>query len=190
MITLKEYQSTEEDFFNLDREKKLAHIDMHFEKPEDIFEQRVISKIPLLTEEFTDLYVNAFDLVPKEYKLDVSFSFDDLDGYTEKELEEIFWKNVLLNIKILKRQTDKKNSLALLLCGIGILFILLYIFVERSWNDESAAREIVTYVLDIIATVPFWGAMETYIIDNSETRKDLLNLKRRFHNVSFSRKNS
>jgi len=68
------------------------------------------------------------------------------------------------------------------------MFIVLSVWINRIWESESFAEEIVVYMLDIIATVPFWGAMEIYIIDNRERRRKIFNIRRRFHSIEFSQK--
>ena len=77
---------------------------------------------------------------------------------------------------------------ALYLCLTGVVCILLSIWVNNIWKDESTLRDIVVYVLDIAATVPFWAAMEIYFIDNKERRRRLLDLKKRFAGIEFHSK--
>ena len=78
----------------------------------------------------------------------------------------------------------------MILCGIGLAFILLSIYIGSVWTEESVAKDIVVYILDIIATVPFWGAMEICIIDNRERRRKLSNIRRRFNTIEFRRKDA
>jgi hypothetical protein len=178
----------EEQFFDLDHENRIAHIPLEYEKPGDMFDGTIMSKVPKMSEDFIDCVIQSCELVPKKYKLNVDVVFDDLDGYTEEELSDICIKNILLEIKIRKRRTDRENRLALGLCVIGLLFILASILIGNVWTDGGTAQEVVMFILDIFATVPFWGAVEIYVIDSSEKRKIIEDLLRRFHAITFRKK--
>ena len=188
----KDFLSIEEDFLNieeefckLDHENKVAGIPLHFEKPGDIFADCAGTTTPLVSADFIECLYRCFDFIPDKYKLDIHIRFDDMEGYTEEELHEIFRKNILLEAKVRFRLSRRQNRLALALCAVGLLFIAGYVLVCSLWEGESALKEIVTFVLEIAATVPFWGAMEVYFIDNSEKRKKALNIRRRFRSVTF-----
>lgn len=182
------YLKIEEEFYELDSEKKTALIRMEYEKPGDIIESSAATKTPRLTDDFLDDLISRFDYLPMKYKLHFRVAFDDMDGYSEEQMKEICVKNVLLETKTRYRIARGHNRLALYLCLIGVACILLSIWVNNIWKDESTLREIVVYVLDIAATVPFWAAMEIYFIDNNERRRKLLDLKKRFASIEFCRK--
>lgn len=181
-------QDIEEQFFELDHENRVAQIRLEYEKPAAIFDCSTVSKIPKMSEVFIDWVIRCFELIPKKYKLDVDVVFADLDGYTEEELSEICAKNILLEIKIRKRRTERENRLALSLCAIGLLFILASIYIGNVWTDGGTAQEIVMFFLDIFATVPFWAAVEIYVVDSSEKRETVRNLLLRFHAITFRKK--
>lgn len=183
-----EYLNIEEEFYELDHEQKTALIRLEYEKPSDIIKSNAATKTPWLTDDFLEDLINIFNYIPLKYKLKIRIAFDDLDGYSEEQMEDIFQKNLMLETKSRNRDARGHNRLALYLCLIGVLCILLSIWVNRIWTDESTLRDIVVYVLDIAATVPFWAAMEIYFIDNSERRRQLVNLKKRFAGIEFCRK--
>ena len=183
--TKSEFRSIEEEFFELDHENKEVLIRRTFEKPEEIFDTNAVTKTPLMTEEFIESLIGAFDRVPDKYKLNIRIAFDDLDGYSEEQLVDICRKNFMQETKTRIRYAYRQNRLAVALCGIGLFFILLSIWLGSVWTAESTVRDVVLYILDIVATVPFWGAMEICIIDNRERRRKILNIKRRFHTIEF-----
>ena len=178
----------EEEFYELDHEQKNALIRMEYEKPGDIIEPSAATKTPRLSDDFLEGLINIFNYLPLKYKLKIRIAFDDLDGYSEEQMKDIFQKNLVLETKSRNRDARGHNRLALYLCLIGVVCILLSIWVNKVWTDESTLMDIVVYVLDIAATVPFWAAMEIYFIDNSERRRQLLNLKKRFAGIEFRRK--
>ena len=184
----KQYLNIEDEFFELDHEQKTAMIRMEYEKPGDIIEPSAATKTPRLSDDFIEDLINTFDYLPLKYKLHIQVAFDDLDGYSEEQMEDICQKNLMLETKTRYREARGHNRLAIYLCLAGIVCILLSIWVNNIWTEESTLREIVVYVLDIAATVPFWAAMEIYFIDNSERRRKLLNLKKRFAGIEFHRK--
>ena len=111
--------------------------------------------------------------------------FEDFNGYDEKELSVIFRKSILLESMRMKGKEADDSRFALLLCGAGLICILISIFVCNAWQSESIVREIVVHVLDIMATVPFWGAMDIYFVSYGERRQNAVNLVKRFHGVRF-----
>ena len=184
----KKYLNIEDDFFELDHEQKTAIIRMEYERPGDIIEPSTATKTPRLTSDFIESVIGIFDYLPLKYKLQIQVAFDDMEGYNEEQMEDICQKNLVLETKTRYREARSHNRLALYLCLTGVVCILLSIWVNNIWKDESTLRDIVVYVLDIAATVPFWAAMEIYFIDNKERRRRLLALKKRFAGIEFHSK--
>ncbi len=181
----KRERKIENEFLELDNENKIASIRLLFDKPSDIFYENMATKIPMINDLFTDGILQSFDMAPKHFKVDMDVVFNDLEDYDTEELETIFRKNVLLKTAIMKRGRDNQNSLALLLCGIGLVFILISIAVENVSMANETLKTIIAYVLDIMATVPFWGAMEIYLINNNEQKKYITDKLLQFHSISF-----
>ena len=186
----KKLLSIHEDFFQLDKQNKLARVDLAFDSPSDIFTQTVQAGIPIISEDFFVWLFNIFDYMPDKYKLDISISFSDLEGYSEKRLEEIFWKNMLLELRILGQKARRRNRLVLFLCMTGLAFILFTVWLNRLWTGEGTVKEIVFFILDIIATVPFWGVMDIFLVEGSERRRTAANIRKRFNSISFHRKDA
>ena len=186
--TGKAFMSIHDDFFQLDKQEKLARIDLEFHTPSEIFSSTVQAGIPVLSGDFLTRLYNAFDFIPDRYKLDINVFFSDLEGYSEERLEEIFRKNMLLELRVLTQKARRRNRLVLLLCVIGLAFILLTAWLNRLWTSEGTAKDIVFFILDIVATVPFWGAMDIYLVEGSERRKSAANIRKRFNSISFRRK--
>jgi hypothetical protein len=182
------YLNIEEEFFELDSEQNTALVRMEYEKPSDIIETSAATKTPRMSTGFLEEVIDKFDYLPMKYKLHFRVAFDDMDGYSEEQMKDICNKNLLLETKTRNRIARGHNRLALYLCLIGIVCILLSIWVNNIWTEENTLREIVVYVLDIAATVPFWAAMEIYFIDNSERRRKLVNLRKRFDGIEFRQK--
>ena len=175
-------------FFQLDKQEKRARINLEFHAPSEIFSSAVRAGVPVLSGDFLAQLNNAFDLIPDRYKLDISVSFGDLAGYSEERLEEIFRKNLMLELRILGQKVHRRNRLVLILCGTGLAFILLTSWLNRLWTEEGTVKDIVFFILDIVATVPFWGAMDIYLVKGGEKRKNAANIRKRFNSISFQRK--
>ena len=181
----KKLLSIHEDFFRLDKEAKLARIDLAFDSSSDIFTPAVQSEIPILSEDFITWLFSAFDYLPDKYRLDITVFFNDMEGFSEESLKEIFRKNIMLALRIHAQKAHRQNRLALTLCVTGLVFILASVLLGQLWTEESTVHDIVLSVLDIVATVPFWGAMEIYLVEGSERRKITENITKRFRSISF-----
>ena len=182
---VKEYEHIEEEFFDIDKEKKIAYIKLHFGKPSDIFDNNYISKRPVLSDDFLDWVNSAFTLIPKKYKIDLDVTFDDTEGYASKELADVFKMNVFLDYKTRKSAEKKKNNIAYGLIFIGTLLFAAMITVNRLWTTDSVFKDIVSYVMDIATTVTYWEAMGILIVENKEHRDYRKGLITRFYAISF-----
>ena len=175
-------------FFELDIENKIAHIRLDFDKPSEIFDRNAVTKIPLMGEDFLSWIIRSFDSVPNDYKLDIRVFFNDLEEYREDELAEICKKNILLETVIYRRKAGRLNRLALSLCALGLVFVLASIGVNVWWDSDSIAKQIIAFIMEIAATVPFWSAVDIYFVKNGEKRRNAANFVRRFHNIAFYKK--
>ena len=71
---IKEYINIEEDFFNLDKENRLAHMKLEFVTPRDLFDTNSITKTPVFNDEFTEWLKASFEYAPKKYKIDLDIA--------------------------------------------------------------------------------------------------------------------
>ena len=109
----------------------------------------------MLNDDFVDWVDRSFDMVPGRYKVDLSVTFDDLEGYTKVELYDICTINLEHEVKIQAREVSWYNRLALALCGVGSLLLIAFILVAALWEGDSTIKTIVTFQLEILATVSF-----------------------------------
>lgn len=79
----------------------------------------------MMSGEFLTQLYNTFDYIPDRYRLDISVSFRNPEGYSEERLEVIFRKNMILALRIISQEARRRNRLVLILRAIGLLFILL-----------------------------------------------------------------
>ena len=185
----KDFLSVQEEFLELDHDSHLVNISLQYAKPDDIIDSTVISKTPLLKQEFFERITRAFDNVPDSYRLNIHVFFDSFGNYSEEELSEISRKNILLETGAQISRNKNQNKLALSLCGAGLFFILVSIFMNLYWTEETALKEVIAFILDIAATVPLWSAADLYFVSERGKRKQAVNMHRRFSGISFHEKN-
>ena len=181
------YNNIEEEFFEIDKEKKLAKISLSFDRVSEIFDLNYISKMPVLSDDFMEWITSAFSIIPSRYKIQVSISFGDYEGYSEQQLNDIFWKNIVLSAKSKRDSQRKRNSIAYGLIAAGIVFFAGMILTEINWDTESVMKPIISYVSDIATTVSFWEAMTILIVERKEQRSYLISVEKRFAGVSFEK---
>ena len=182
---LEDYKNIEKEFFDLDDENHIADVCFQYASPDDIFDESIRTKIPMMSQDFIDRISESFDLAPTSYKLNFRLFFDSMEGYSSEELSEIAHNNLLLLSRLHSEQVKKQNCLALMLCAVGALFILLTIILNNLWTKDSLISQIVYFVLDIASTVPFWSAADIYFTAGTEKRKQVSNLLHRFLEISF-----
>lgn len=181
------YKNIEEEFFEIDKEKKLAKISLSFDRVSEIFDLNYISKMPVLSDDFMEWITSAFSIIPSRYKIQVSISFGDYEGYSEQQLNDIFWKNIVLSAKSKRDSQRKRNSIAYGLIAAGIVLFAGMIITEINWDTESVMKPIISYVSDIATTVAFWEAMTILIVERKEQRSYLISVEKRFAGVSFEK---
>lgn len=184
----KEFLDIEEDFFELDKESKIATINLEFSKPSDIFDINAITKTPMLSDDFLDWIHTTFEYAPRKYKLDLNISFEDLENYKVEQLEDIFKKNIGLEFKRIERKVLSKNRIAYVLICVGLLFLIGMILMESFWNEGGTIKTIISYIFDIMTTVTFWEAMTILVVESVERRKAMQSIAKRFNKITFLKK--
>lgn len=182
------FKNIENEFFELDHENKKAHMKLEFSKPSDIFDANSITKIPVLSDDFNDWIKASFEYAPRKYKIDLDIGFDDLEGYKEEEIQDIFQKNMMLEGKKSLKQTALKNKIAIGLVITGLISLISMILLLGLWKDGGVVKEIVSYIFDIATTVTFWEAMTILIVENKEKRNLAKNFIRKYDSIKFHKK--
>lgn len=180
------FGNIEEEFFETDKEKSLATIRLSFDKVSDVFDLNYISKQPVLSDDFMDWIESAFRILPSRYKIKLVVSFGDYEGYDEARLNDIFWKNILLDFKSRRDNQKKRNFLAYGLIAAGLVFFAGMLAIEFAWKDDSVLRTVFSYISDIATTVTFWEAMNILIVERREQRSYLKAIRKRFIGVEFA----
>lgn len=182
---IENFNNIENEFFELDHEKKIALMRLNFDKPSDIFDTNAITKIPVLSDDFIDWVKASFEYAPKKYTIDLDVSFKDMEGYSEEELKSIFFKNMILESKKAFKNISLKNKIAISLIIIGVTLLVGMILLLSLWKDGGTLKEVISYVLDIASTVTIWEAMNILIVENKERRTYYKNLIKRYGDIKF-----
>lgn len=185
---MKDFAGLEGQFFDIDEEKKIAHLFLEFEKPSDIFDANSVTKTPVLSDDFLEWFDSAFSYTPDSCRIDLTVSFHDLEGYDEQELSRIFRLNTLLEAKKSARKTREKNRLAFGLIALGALFFGAMLLMQNVWSEGGFFKEMLSYVADIATTVLFWEAATILLVENKERRDYERNLLKKFSSVTFRKK--
>lgn len=181
----KRFNEIEEEFYELDKENKKAKMRLEFNKPSDIFVFNAITKKPTFTDDFIDWIKCAFEYAPRKYMIDLDVSFKDMENYDEETLKELFYANTLLEAKRAYKTTISKNRVAIGLVVLGVFLLIALLLVRTLWKSGGVAKEIITYIMDIGATVTFWEALTILIVENKEKRDLNKQYLMRFSSISF-----
>ncbi len=185
---IKELANIEEEFFQLDKENKIAFMKLEFANTDEVFDKNSITKIPIFNDEFSEWLKSAFAYAPKGYKIDLDITFDDLGEYSEEQLKEIFIKNAALELKVSQRNQKYKSKIALSLFATGIIFLVAMILVAALWQEERALKEIIVAIIEIASWVTIWEALDIFIVEHSERRNYMKSLAKRFKSINFHKK--
>ncbi len=185
---LQEYRDVESEFFDVDQKRKKVCMKLEFKEPKDIFDTNAITKLPVLSDDFMDWLGTSFKYAPKNYKIDIDVSFDNMDGFNEEKLKDVFFKNMVLEAKKAMNRKRLKNRIAIILVCIGLAFLIPMLLLLGLWQNGGVAKDIVSYILDIAATVTIWEALTILIVENSEHTHIVKRMIERFDSISFHQK--
>ena len=169
---------------------KVAFVKLKFGTPEEIFDRNYLTKTPVVSDDFMDWIHSAFRLIPQEYKINLDILFDDLQGYSEENLEEIFRQNILLEYRAVFSEHRRQNrtALKLILTGIGLFIAMMT--ATSLWKGDGIFRQICLYALDIGTTVTIWEALYILVVQRIESLSKQKNLTDRFAEIKFRQASS
>jgi hypothetical protein len=182
-----------ETYFDLDDKKKEANVNLLYDNPNEIFDIHFLSKKPIINDDFLNEIFYALRVLPSKYYVNVKIYFKDMNGYSEKELEDIFVKSIMITNAEWRIEEKKSNKVGLFFSIIGIVFLIilwvLTAILEAKFSDISSmlAYRVFYYVLDILITVILWEAVTIYFVKRNEDRAKHLSFNRRLNVVTFKK---
>ena len=185
---IRKLEGAEQHFFDVDEKTKEVKIPLHFASPDEIFDPNCPSKVPMFTDDFSDWVRDAFDLVPKGYRIDLTISFDDAKGYTEEELMSVFRSNMLLNAQTSLQRIHIRKRVAYGLVCAGLLSFIAMMLISRLWHSDSFWHEMFFYALDIATTVLFWEAVGILLVESREHKIVAQSYMEKFSSIRFETK--
>ena len=114
-------------FFEMDHREKIAFVKLNFENPDEIFNRNYLAKMPIMSDDFISWIDSVFRLIPQEYRIDLEILFNDMQGYGEEEMEEIFRQNILLEYRAAfsEHRRQNKTAMKLLLTGVCLFIAMM-----------------------------------------------------------------
>ena len=182
-----------ETYFDLDDKKKEANVNLLYDNPNEIFDIHFLSKKPIINDDFLNEIFYALRVLPSKYYVNFNIYFKDMNGFSEKELEDIFVKSIMITNAEWRIEEKKSNKVGLFFSIIGIVFLIilwvLTAILEAKFSDISSmlAYRVFYYVLDILITVILWEAVTIYFVKRNEDRAKHISFNRRLNVVTFKK---
>lgn len=182
-----------ETYFDIDKEKREATVNLHYEKPDDIFDTHFLAKIPIISDDFINELFYALRVLPSKYFVNFNIFFDDMNGYSERELENILIRSMMMTNAEWHSDEKKSNKMALFFALVGSIFLVgLWVgtaILEANFSDVSNALpyRVFYYILDILITVILWEALTIYFVKKNEDRAKHISINRRLNVVTFKK---
>lgn len=182
-----------ETYFDIDDKKKEANVNLLYDNPNEIFDMHFLSKKPIINDDLLNEIFYALRVLPSKYYVNFNIYFKDMNGYSAKELEDIFVKSIMITNAEWRIEEKKSNKVGLFFSIIGIVFlILLWVLtaiLEAKFSDISSmlAYRVFYYVLDILITVIIWEAVTIYFVKRNEDRAKHISFNRRLNVVTFKK---
>ena len=179
----RDFALIENEFFDI--EEGIASVRLHFGSPDEIFDVNCLSKIPIFNDDFDEWLQSVFRMIPSKYQIALEISFDDMNGFSREQLDDIFRKNLMLAARSASQSVQRRNYIAVGLIGAGLFSFIAMMLTGKLWNDESFWHEVFFYFLDIATTVLFWEAAGILLVENREHRIMAKAYWERFSSISF-----
>lgn len=183
MRIIRELKGLEQRFFEPDKENNLTTVYLQYEKASELFDPKYKAKMPIITLDLMEKIKKAFKLIPYHHKLILDIEIKNAEGYTEDELLTIIEENILLEYKTGRRETSRKDNLALGLITVGILSFIIMMVIGKLIPDGGLIHDIFFYISDIAATVTIWEALYILLVEDHEHRFYKRGLLRRFKEI-------
>ena len=182
-----------ETYFDIDDKKKEANVNLLYDNPNEIFDMHFLSKKPIINDDLLNEIFYALRVLPSKYYVNFNIYFKNMNGYSAKELEDIFVKSIMITNAEWRIEEKKSNKVGLFFSIIGIVFlILLWVLtaiLESKFSDISSmlAYRVFYYVLDILITVIIWEAVTINFVKRNEDRAKHISFNRRLNVVTFKK---
>ena len=170
MDLLDRLENIEDKFFDINAADQIATIYLQYDKVSNLFNPNYKAKQPMVNGDLLEMIKSVFQSIPSHHKLSLDIQIDDAEGYSEKELLDLFIDNIILAYKIKHREINRRNKTAIRLILIGLFFLVMMLTAGHIWPDKGLAHDIFFYVSDIAATVTIWEALTITIIQIHENR--------------------
>ena len=173
--------------FDVDEEKKIVELDLHYDQADEILDKNIDSKVPTFNREKFALLDEIMSDFPREYKVNLNIKIDDYQDYKSSELMEGFNDAVELTQYSGTRGHRKKwmQIIFLLIAGIMILNILARGVIGNWLQLEDETKDVVREVFDITSWVFIWQAVSLMFLTPTFERRISLSMAFRVNEVCF-----
>ena len=184
-MKIKDIKNIEKTFYEFDETNRLTKITLEYNNPEEIIDKNYATKEPVFTKDFMSKVASSISRASAKYDIDITVRFDDMGGYTEEELKDIFCDNIRLEVKSQLVSNRNRYRIAFGLISIGIVFFAAMLLVNKLWDGDSIWRDLFVYVSDITTTITFWEAVRIIVVEQKEKRTYIKNIRSRFSEIHF-----
>ena len=179
-----------EKYYNIDNDKKIINIDLHYQKTSDILlTNEGNNDYPLFRNEIIETINNSIERTPRDYKVNIILDIEDYENYKPKQIIESFNDTLELGQYSARRGKQLKNLIASILILIGIILLFFMIIGKNNnWFEEGIKSDIISEVIDIAAWVFIWEAVTMIFLEQPEQNKFALKIRRKVVQITMLKK--
>lgn len=130
-----------------------------------------------------DKIAEAFDLIPRKYRINIDVYIADFGDYTVEEAEKIVKDNVRLTVYAFAMEQRRKTLTGISLLGGGAALLIASYFLN--WLDLP---QIVFDIINISGTLLVWEAADVTLIERSSSLKRAKQYINKFKNIRLLQK--
>lgn len=174
-------------YFKIDNAKKLAYLDLHYEKASDILDLSMSKDEYLFNDDVINSVNNLIKMIPSKYKVVINLNIDDYESFNEEELVRSFNDTIEMNYYQREKLVKYRNLKVGYLVMIGILILSLMVYVKANYQSENISKDILAEVIDITAWVFIWEAVTVAFLSELDLVFDSRLLLVRVKNLNIIR---
>ncbi len=149
-----------EKYFNIDQTKKIATLNLHYERTSDILNLNCSNNNYLIRDDVINSTNDLIKMIPSKFKVEINLTIDDYMGYDKAKILSSFNDTIEMNCYQREQLAKYRNLKVGFLVAVGVLLLAAMVYIKLNVTlSNNISSNIIPEVIDITAWVFIWEAV-------------------------------